>query len=117
LEVANELSFHFVNGCVLLFEHSFGYFGSDLVEYGFLIFHDSGHDGPGNIGGIDHINAVDLIQNVLINFSILEFRILLDHDIKIFDIVDDKEQRGDVINVLIIVIEPSHHVIKLDFRI
>lgn len=115
--MANELGFHFVNGCVLLFKHSFGYFGFDLVEYGFLILHDPGHDGPGYIGGIDQINAVDLIQNVLINFPILEFRILLDYDIKIFDIVNDKEEGGDVINVLIIVIEASHHVVKLDFRI
>ena len=118
LEVPNKLRLHFVNGNVFPLEHALIDLGLDLAEEGLLVLHDSGHDMPGNVGGKYHLDPVDFLQNIVLDLPVLHvFGVFLDENLKILNIVDNKEQRGYLKDVLITVIQPPHHVVKLDLGI
>jgi hypothetical protein len=118
LKIADEIGLHLVNCNMLPFKHALIYFGSDLGKQTLLVFHNSGHNMPGNIGREYRLKSVDLIENIVFDFLVLHrFRIFLDQNIKILNIIYDKQQRSDLKDFFVTVKKSTHHVIKFNLCI
>ena len=70
----------------------------------------------GYIRWVDELNPIDFLKNVVLDLFVLNlFGVFFSHDLKVLDVVDNKEERSDFEDVFFAIIETPHHVIKLYF--
>lgn len=84
---------------MFLFEHSLTNFRLNLPKNRILALHNSGHNLPGNISRKYTIKPTYLFKYKLINGAPFMFRLLSLNNLIIFDIINNKEQRSNFINI------------------
>ena len=102
---------------MLLFKHSLTNFRLNLPEDSILTLHDSRHNLPGNISRKYTIKPTYLFEYKLIDGAPFMFGFFPFNDLIIFDIINNKKQGSNFINVPVTVEQSSHHIIKLHFGI
>ena len=102
---------------MLLFKHPLTNSRFNLPKNNILTFHDPGHDLSRYVGRKDTIKPAYLFEYKLINGSPFMFRLFPLNNLIVLDIINNKEQGSNLINIFITIKQASHHIIKLNLGI